>query len=156
MSFEILARSFYKSTSIHVCYFFSNVILRADHQAITVRWLSQDQFLDYLYQGLNDFLSKEKKITLEIASTVLVFKLFKVDPSVLPMDSRIPDFTTIAKNVGWWDEAGNKFTFEMLQEGDKGSSWLLPEFQRFYEEAVVYFFKEYLKNYKEKKARQIR
>lgn len=43
-----------------------------------------------------------------------------------------------------------------MQEGDRGSSWLLPEFQRFYEEAVVEFFKEYLKNYKEKKARQIR
>lgn len=89
-----------------MCYVFSNIILRADHQAITVKWLSQEQFLDYLYQGLNDFLSKEKKITLELATTILVFKMFKIHPSVLPPDSRIADFTTVAKNVGWWADMG--------------------------------------------------
>jgi hypothetical protein len=94
-----------------VCYIFSNIILRADHQAITIKWLSQEQFLDYLYQGLNDFLSKEKKITLELATTILVFKIFKIDPSALPAESHIADFTTVAKNVGWWADMGEEISF---------------------------------------------
>lgn len=80
----MLARSFYKTTSIYVCYIYSSIILRADHQTYTIKWLCQEQFLDYLYQGLNDFLSKEKKITLELATSIMVFKILKIDPSILP------------------------------------------------------------------------
>jgi hypothetical protein len=41
LSFEMLARSFYKTTSINVCYVYSNIILRSDHPAATLRWLAK-------------------------------------------------------------------------------------------------------------------
>lgn len=40
------------------------MILRAEKPGIIIKWLAQEQFLEYLYQGLNDFLSKEKNFTL--------------------------------------------------------------------------------------------
>jgi hypothetical protein len=64
--------------------------------------LCKDQFLDYLYQGLNDFTSKEKKISLELATTILVYRLFELDPTLVPASSKILDFSTLVKNVGWW------------------------------------------------------
>jgi hypothetical protein len=57
--------------------------------------------------------------------------LLKLDPSLIPSESRVSEFTTIIKNVGWWDDMGNKIYFSLLEDNAK-SSWLLPEFQRYY------------------------
>lgn len=106
-SFDMLARSFYKSTSIHVCYIFSNIILRSEKPAVTIRWLCNDKFLDYLYQGLNDFISKEKTLTLELATSILVYKKLLIEPELVPPQSRLMNFSTLIKNVSWWDENKN-------------------------------------------------
>ena len=103
----MLARSFYKSTSINFCYVFSNILLRSELPGVTLRWLAKEQFIDYLYQGLNDFLSKEKQFTLEIATTTLFFKLLKEEPSIIPVSSKLTEFTTLVKNVSWWDATDN-------------------------------------------------
>ena len=112
----MLARSFYKSTSINVCYVFSHILLRSETPGLTLRWLAKDQFIDYLYQGLNDFLSKEKQFTLEIATTVLFFSIIKKEPGLIPAGSRLNDFLTLVKNVTWWEEAGNEIQFVPYDE----------------------------------------
>ena len=126
MSFEMLARSFYKSTSINVCYIFSSMVLRSVYPAVTLSWLARDQFLDYLYQGLNDFISKEKQFTLEIATTVLVFKLLRSEPGLIPLGSRLQEFSTLVKNVSWWDEANNPLSFVAFEAIGLNTSWILP------------------------------
>jgi hypothetical protein len=65
------------------------IILRAEKPGVIIKWLALEQFLEYLYQGLNDFLSKEKNFTLEVCSSLLVFKLFKTYPNLIPSSSKI-------------------------------------------------------------------
>ena len=146
----MLARSFYKSTSINVCYIFSNILLRSEHPGATLRWLAKEQFIDYLYQGLNDFLSKEKQFTLEIATTTLFFKLLKQEPLLVPSSSRLFEFTTLVKNVSWWDESLNEIQFVPFEENADNLSEILPEFRLFYEETILGFFKNYFKHQAEK------
>ena len=146
----MLARSFYKSTSINVCYVFSNILLRSEHPGATLRWLAKEQFIDYLYQGLNDFLSKEKQFTLEIATTTLLFKLLKQEPLLVPSSSRLFEFTTLVKNVSWWDESLNEIQFVPFEENADNLSEILPEFRLFYEENILAFFKNYFKHQAEK------
>ena len=75
-AFDILARSFYKTTSIYMCSLFSSILIKNEDVVSLYTQLNKDSFLDYLYQGLNDFVSKEKRYSSEFASSVLAFKIF--------------------------------------------------------------------------------
>jgi hypothetical protein len=92
-----------------------------------IKELYHDQFLHYLYQGLNDFVSKEKKYSLEVVSSLLFFKLITIYPALMPANSRFKEFTSIFKNVDWWDEANNPVIFSQLND-KQSCEWLLPEF----------------------------
>lgn len=76
----------------------------------------KDNFLTYLFRGLDDCITKEKKYDLELVTCLLQFKVAYSNPAVLAIFPKLESFATISKNVTWWSTEGCPVIFKYFEE----------------------------------------